>query len=101
MDDWLGLVGSVLWIVGLAIDLAALSMAHYQARLAGERLWAALSRAGVQLALAAGTVLFSIGLMLCSDPWWQKVPWGLCAALLVVWVLRLWRRLSATGKEGE
>ena len=71
MDDWLGLVGNALWIVGLAVDLAALSMAHYQARMAEARLWATLSGAGFQLALAAGTGLLCLGLMLVSGPWWQ------------------------------
>lgn len=101
MDDWLGLVGSALWIVGLGVNLAALSMAHYQARVAEEGLWATLTRTGNQLAVAAGTGLFCIGLLLCSATWWEKVLWGLGAALAVGWAVRSWRCLGVTGEEGR
>ena len=100
MISWSGLVGNALWICGLAVCLAALSMAHYQARAGAELFRDRLRKPGPQLATAAGLVLFCAGLLLCSDAWWEKGIWGLGAALLILWVFRLWRRQRAVRGEG-
>lgn len=101
MFDWLGLVGNGLWIVGLAVNLAALSLAHYGARVDGESLWAKLKGERTKVAFGVGTGLFCLGLLLSSSLWWQKTACGLCAVLLVGWTVRSWRRLGPTGKEGR
>jgi F0F1-type ATP synthase membrane subunit c/vacuolar-type H+-ATPase subunit K len=96
--NWFGLLGNALWIVGLAACLATVSMAHYQARVGADRLWAGLRQPESQSALAIGAVLFCVGLLLCSGTWWERGIWGLCAAVLIVWAVRLARCL---GREGE
>jgi len=100
MFDWFGLVGNALWVFGAAVCLAALSMAHYQARAGQERLGSRLRRPELQLAFAVGMSLFCLGLLISSGTWWEKGIWGLCAALLVVWVVRAWRRRGADRREG-
>ena len=98
--DWFGLVGNALWVLGAAVCLAAMSMAHYLARAGQEPLGSRLRRPKLQLALAAGMSLFCLGLLLNSGTWWEKGIWGLCAALLVVWAVRAWRRRSADRRGG-
>lgn len=95
LRDWIGLAGNCLWVVGLALCLATLSLAHYQARTDGERTWNWLKRPGSQLALAIGGSLFCVGLVLVGEPLWEQVLWGLCAVTLIVWAVRSWRSLGA------
>ncbi len=100
MVDWLELVGASLWVVGLAVCLAALSTARYLAHEGDEPVFRRLQQPGLRAALAAGMSLFCIGLLLVSGPWWQRVAWGLMATVFAVWAVRSWRgRQSST--EGE
>jgi predicted MPP superfamily phosphohydrolase len=98
LHDWIGLAGSGLWVVGLSLCLATVSMAHYHARATGERTWNWLRRTGSQLALVIGGSLFFVGLALSGEPLWQEVIWGLCAVTLSVWAVRSWRSLGARGE---
>jgi F0F1-type ATP synthase membrane subunit c/vacuolar-type H+-ATPase subunit K len=100
MVSWPGLVGNALWICGLAVCLAALSMAYYQARAGQERLGSRLRRPELQSALAVGMSLFCLGLLLSSGNWWEKGIWGFGAAFLVVWAVRVWRRRGVDRGEG-
>ena len=97
--SWSGLVGNGLWICGLAICLAALSMAHYRARVRQERLGSRLRRPETQLALAIGLGLCCSGLLLCGSTWWEKGIWGLGVAISIVWIVRMWRRIGADRRE--
>ena len=100
MISWTRLVGSALWICGLAVCLATLSMAHYRARTGEDRLRDRLRGPSSRLAIAVGLILLCAGLLLTSDVWWEKGIWGLGAALLIYWAARLWRRRGADGGEG-
>lgn len=100
MVSWPGLVGNALWICGVAVCLATLSMAHYQARAAQDRLGSKLNQPELQLVLAFGMSLFCLGLLISSGTWWQKGIWGFCAASLTVWAVRSWRRSGAAREEG-
>jgi F0F1-type ATP synthase membrane subunit c/vacuolar-type H+-ATPase subunit K len=99
MVSWPGLVGNALWICGLAVCLAVLSMAHYQARTGKDGLGSRLRQPELQLALGVGMSLFCLGLLISSGTWWEKGIWGLCAALLVVWAVRAWRRRGAARED--
>ena len=101
LHDWIGLAGGALWVLGLALCLATVCMAHYHARAAGERTWNCLRRTGRQLALVIGGSLFFFGLALSGEPLWQKVIWSLCALTLIVWTVRSWRSLGAGGEGGR
>ena len=100
MTSWYGLAGNALWIAGLAVLLATLSMARFQARAGGERLRHRLGERKPQMAIAAGLILFCTGLLLNSHTWWEKGIWGVCAALVFVWLVRLRRRSGAERGEG-
>ena len=100
MVNWSGLVGNALWICGLAVCLAALSVAHYQARTGKDRLRHRLEQPEHQLAFAAGMTLFCAGLLLCSGTWWQKGIWGLGAVVFIGWAACSWRRRDAGEEEG-
>ena len=100
MVSWPGLAGNALWICGLAVCLATLSMAHYQAHVGQVRLSSRLKQPESHMALAVGLSLFCAGLLLSSGTWWEKGIWGVCAILLIVWAVRSWRRRGAARDEG-
>ncbi len=91
MIDWLELAGAALWVLGLALCLAVLSMARYQANVDAESVFRRMQHPGLRAALASGSSLFCVGLLLVSDPWWQRGSWALAAAVSVVWAVRSWR----------
>ena len=100
MIDWLELAGNALWVLGVAVCLATLSMAYFQARADQDRVGNRLKQPRFRLALAAGAGLICAGLLLGSGPWWEKAIWGLGAGLAVVWaVLSRRGRRSAGGGE--
>lgn len=101
MENWIGLVGNALWIVGLAAWLAVLSMARYEARTGTARLWSRLEQPDSQLALALGACLFGVGLLLRGGTWWERGIWALATVFLAVWAVRSWRRLGTTGEGGR
>jgi hypothetical protein len=97
MIDWPGLVANSAWIVGLALLLAAFSLAYYRAGEEGVSLRHALGDLGVQRVVNAGLALFCVGLLATSHAWWEQVAWGLLA--LFFWVRALMaaqRRRTAT-----
>ena len=101
MSDWIGLVSGALWVLGLALCLATVSMAHYHARADGERTWSRLKLPGSRLALAIGGSLFFAGLVFGSGSLWEKVIWGLCAVALITWAVRSRRGSGTMGEEGR
>ncbi|MFN2168430.1 MAG: hypothetical protein ACK2U9_19525, partial [Anaerolineae bacterium] len=92
MIDWGGVAGHALWIGGLALDLAAVSLAHYRTQGAaqrqtappGRRLAAELAQPGTLLALVTGLALVCAGLLIAGPTWWIRVPAGLLALFLGV-----------------
>jgi hypothetical protein len=77
MIDWWALGHNALWVVGLALGLAVLSVANYQAHREAVRLRDKLNQAGAQLALDAGLALFCLGLLFSGRAWWEYAAWGL------------------------
>lgn len=100
MVDWLKLAGASLWVLGLAVCLAVLSMARYQASTEAQSVLHRLRQPGLRAALASGMSLFCIGLLLVSDPWWQRGTWALAAAVSIAWAVHLWRAHQSL-TEGE
>lgn len=92
MIDWWGLFSNALWVIGLAVGLAALSMASYQARVDGIRLRKRLNEASFQMPFALGIVLFCLGLLFSSRVWWAWFLWGLSAAASAGLAIWLWKR---------
>jgi hypothetical protein len=95
MINYWNLAANSLWILGLAILLAALSWASWTARTEQVRFRAALSRAGLQQTIDLGLALFCAGLAATSDTWWEQLLWGL---LVLAWLTQalLARRRAAS-----
>lgn len=91
MIDWWGLVRSSLWVVGLAVDLAALSCAEYQADRQKVRLRERLAAPGIQLPLLSGTTLFCLGMLLRGRVWWEQAIWGLLTILFALQTASVWK----------
>ena len=87
MIGWPGVLANAAWILGLALILAAFSLARYRAREEGGGLRHALGMASLQRVLNGSLALFCVGLLATSHALWEQVAWGLLAA--VFWVRAL------------
>jgi hypothetical protein len=95
IDIW-GVAANSLWVLGLAILLAALSWARWIAQTEGKRLRAVLKRPSTQVALDVGLFVFCVGLAATGRTWWERGLWGLLAA---AWVVQAWlARAKANGR---
>lgn len=79
--DWFGVFSNGLWILGLAVALAAVSYADWRRRLNDPRLTLhqALGQPSFQVAWSLGLLLFCAGLAITSDARWQTVAWAVLA----------------------
>jgi DMSO/TMAO reductase YedYZ heme-binding membrane subunit len=91
MIDWLNVLYNFLWILGLAVLLTAFSLAYWLVGLEARPLRQGLSEPPFRLAIAAGIVLFALGLMLIVTPWWYKIGWIGIIALSAWEGLAAWR----------
>lgn len=84
--DWFGVFYNALWILGLAIALAAVSYADWRRRLSQPRLSLrqALGQPSFQAAWSLGLLLFCAGLALSRGPWWQTAAWAALALAFLV-----------------
>jgi hypothetical protein len=86
IEIW-AVAANALWILGLALLLAALSWASWLASVQKVRFRAVLARAGVQAVLYLGLSLFSAGLAATAHTWWERVLWLLLTAW---WLAQAW-----------
>jgi len=102
IDIW-GVIANSLWILGLAVLLAALSWARWIAQTEQSRLRIVLKRPPIQIALDAGLFLFCAGLAATGRAWWERVLWGLLAAAWVVqaWLVRAQGRKRKPSEESK
>ncbi len=77
MIDWWGVFSNTLWVVGLAVLLAAWSMAYYEAQHDDRKVREAFSQTSYSWALTVGLMLFCAGLAATEDRWWARVLWTL------------------------
>jgi presenilin-like A22 family membrane protease len=75
MIDWIDLASNALWILGLAVALATLSFASWQASLYHEKLRARLRQPAIQIPLNLAGVLFCAGLAATSGRFFEIVLW--------------------------
>ena len=94
IDVWAVLANS-LWILGAAVLLATISWAYWVANTQGDRLRTVMSLPRIQQALHGGFFLFCAGLAATSRAWWERLLWGLLAA---VWMVRALRERINTHK---
>lgn len=82
--DWVGVAKNALWILGLAVILAALSYADWWAGVNHQRFRAALRLPLFQIPFNLGMMLFAAGLASTSRSWWEIGAWS-ALVLLFGW----------------
>ena len=95
MIDWFYVFANTLWILGLAVILASLSLTHWLANLQGQSFRRALTEPRVRLVNAVGFVMFTMALTLLVGPWWYKIGWIVVLALSIWEGYLAWRDWSA------
>ena len=75
MIDWVSVGYSALWIFGLSIMLAAVSLADYQAHVEQCKLRIVLRRSSFQAGLNLGLALVCLGLVGSARATWEQVVW--------------------------
>lgn len=106
MIDWWGVFYNALWVLGLAAGLAVLSMAYYEAGEDGvqasipmrTRVRQKLEEPRFRLPLTVSMAVFSLGLLLCSRWWWERIIWGLLTAMLAGYAIWLWKVRRTIGE---
>lgn len=93
MIDWYRVIANSLWILALALALATISFARWEARSTGAKLGETLNLPGWQTPLNIAGVMFCGGLAATSDVTWERALWLILAGLFVVQVVM--SRLSA------
>ncbi len=86
--DFYSVAANALWVLGLALILAALSWANGISAREQASIRGALGRSGVQRALNGELVLLCAGLAATGRTWWEQVLWGALAAWFIV--LTIW-----------
>ena len=89
MIDWWNVLTHALWIVGLAIALAALSYTEWTSSRAGEGIAVTLKRIVREPVFLLGLALACLGAGLSVAVWWQRVLWFLLGAGLVISIARI------------
>jgi len=78
-----GLISSI-WIIGLAVLLAGLGICEWIASSRQHSLRRVLAETpALQLGLAGGLALTSLGAGVLCTHWWERVLWGALAVLAV------------------
>jgi len=83
MIDWFSLAPNALWITGLAIALAIVSHASWQAALHHEKLRTWLGQPAYQIFFDLAAVLFCLGMAATSRRAWEIILWSVLAVLFV------------------
>lgn len=94
MSDWTQLVGNAVWIVGVALALAVVSYAGWQASLRRQSLSAMLGLRTYALLLDLAGILLSSGLLITSQKLLEKGVWALVGVgfLIQAWLTFRGRR---------
>jgi len=84
MIDWYHLAANSLWIFSLALALATLSYARWEARELSKRVRTILSQHKWQIPLNIAGVLFCGGLAATTNVTWERAIWGILAILFII-----------------
>ncbi len=100
MIDWINLASNALWILGLALGLAALSYASWAASLQAVPLRRQLQQLPYQRLFALAGALFCLGLAATAAAAWETVVWALLALAFLVQLALTWRPAPQEPAEG-
>ena len=99
--DWPALARNALWILGLAIVLAALSYTSWLATSRGVRLSRALGWPAFSMPSSAGLLLFSASLAWGAIRPWERILWIILCLAFLAQVGLDWRSVRARGWQSE
>jgi hypothetical protein len=91
MIDWQSLFLNSLWILGLAILLAAFSYYYWLATESGQSLRALLQSRFFQQFAWLGLGLVAAGLAGTSQQWWERLIWVLFIFYSIFNIVSQWR----------
>jgi hypothetical protein len=94
MIDWFNLFANSLWILALALALAALSYASWHASLDKEKLSSTLGKGGYPIVFSLAGVLFCAGLALTASSSVQIILWTILGISFLIILLAQAAQLS-------
>ncbi len=94
MIDWRNVAANAFWILGLALALATLDLARWEATSKTEKLTTHLRRYKLPFNFAG--CMFAVGLAATSVRDWETLLWGILALLFVVDIVQV-KRGKKTG----
>lgn len=103
MIDWYGVFRNALWILGLAVAFAAFSYTDWW-RGRQQPKWSlrqALGAPNFQAPFSLGMLLFSAGLALSSDRWWEIAAWAVLGLLFAWQAVAAWLAMRSAGGKTE
>ena len=86
MIDWFNLFANALWIIALAVAVATLSYASWEASMLHEKMRLRLRQTKYQIALDVAGVLGCAGLAATSNRTWEIVLWAILGVLFAAQV---------------
>ncbi len=91
MVDWKGMGETAIWVLGLAIVLAAWSWNEWWAHVHGHRLREVLGEARFQVPFSVGLFLLCVGMALTESVRWKAAVWVVLALLFAWQGAQAWR----------
>ena len=88
MTDRLTICYHALWILGLAIILAAFSYSDWRAARQGLKLRQVLNLPSFQIPLSLGLMFVSLALVFLGKTWWERLIW---LAFVGIFAFQLWQ----------
>lgn len=99
MINWLGLLANSIWILALALALAAISIVYWKSQHSGEKMREFLRFPEFAFPLRLAVTVFCIGMVASSSSWWKIILWGIFAVLFgwqSVEIFKDWRKKPDT-----
>ena len=91
MVDWFGVATAALWILSLAILLAAVSIAYGLTGEENQSIGHILGHPFFHAALASGFVLFALGVFLSVGTGWERLGWAVVIFLSSGEMMAAWK----------
>jgi hypothetical protein len=95
------LVSNGVWILGLALVLAAWSYACWWARQRGLRFRQVVNEPVFATPFGCGFALFCLGLALRGRSWWETAGWGVLTVLSLLLGFHSWRTSRQRARAGK
>jgi hypothetical protein len=93
MINWLSLAANSLWIIALAMALAAISQASWQSSRQRLKLRMVLEGSGYQVIFGLAGILFCAGMALTTTSTLLTAAWGILGvACLASFLIPLWKK---------